>query len=73
VLLLDTEVAQAAARPHKCNTKYHELVARVEDESDNSDYLPVILNQMKLAEMTVSVNMRLPLTQATTSTPVHSC
>ena len=33
-------MAQAATTPHKCNTKYHEPVARVEDESDNSEYLP---------------------------------
>jgi len=33
-------VAQATTTPHKCNTKYHEPVARVEDESDNSEYLP---------------------------------
>jgi len=36
-------VAQAATRPHKCNTKkcdQRKPVARVEDESDNSEYLP---------------------------------
>ena len=33
-------MAQATTTPHKCNTKYHEPVARVEDESDNSEYLP---------------------------------
>ena len=36
-------MAQAATRPHKCNTKkcdQRKLVARVEDESDNSEYLP---------------------------------
>ena len=33
-------MAQATTTPPKCNTKYHEPVARVEDESDNSEYLP---------------------------------